>query len=1032
MNDDGSIRRLLRSSQRLNLWLCWLLVLSLALVGFSYWALQRLLDEERRKVEFHFVRLLGDLREHEDFLRHVDGLGDAGVERDEAPRAERGLPFSLIGAAGAASPETARRIDLGWRLARLYTRFWGPSAYPPAQVLLLDPQGEKGIAVPAVDGLLGDVGLRQASLPAALAQIAERLRERPPRGDRVHWARAGGYLGARLALLGYREVALPMAQWGAERLVAVSLLDPKRIDDYQQTLGRPLFDRLTLLGPDGRRLLGPPASAVGAGLSLGPGGLRVRLRSAAERGWVAVYDIGYPLVLRDLQWLPLLLPTALLGGLAGAWLGRRRYARRVVAPARRAHLRVIESDAFSRTLFQVAPVAMCVLAGGGRRVILHNRLATRWLGVEAQIVELLGGWRLFDGGPPGEICTEVGGRYLQAAFASTRYCGEEGLLCVFKDVSAHREAQQALLAAKRAADSASAAKTLFLASMSHEIRTPLYAVLGTLELLGLAQLGEQQRDYLRTAQGAAGTLLQLISDILDVSRIEAGQLALAPVDFDPLALAGEAMRGFAGAAAARHLQFYACLDAELPRSLHGDPLRLRQVLDNLLSNALKFTDSGRVALRLTVLERRPGRVRLQWQVSDTGIGIAEADQAHLFEAFYQVEGERHRGAGTGLGLSICRRLAQLMGGELQLVSAPGLGSSFSLVVELPTGATDAAPEVCLPGRPVYLRCPVAELAQNLEAWLRAWGVLALNGEPAAGGEPGAVLLEVLAEPLPASAWSGARVRVEAGAGGPPVRADDGAWQASLFDPDGLAHALALAQGGAVRMPAAPAEAALTGLGLHVLVAEDNPLNRALLREQLEELGCRVSLAADGAEALRQFEVGSFDVLLTDLNMPRLDGCALSRELRRRGVGLPILGVTASAMREDGERCRAAGMDGWLVKPLDLRSLHDALRSLRRDHGAAPAPPATGGLEVPARLRGLFRRTLGHDLRRAADAVRRADAEALGQALHRLAGALAVVQGHALARACRGLEVGLGEGRVEPRDARVPRLLRRIAAALRAV
>ncbi|MCT9627676.1 hypothetical protein NOX73_00015 [Pseudomonas aeruginosa] len=417
--------------------------------------------------------------------------------------------------------------------------------------------------------------------------------------------RADRYRGQAPELLGIVRIDLPEALWWRDEpnhlIVAASLFDLRRINDFEQLMERPVFDSYSLVSPEGDLLVGEtPAEGLGDGLNFTRHGVAIQLRSQPAGGWLAVYRIGYASFFRHAQWLLaglLLVPALVLGG----WLGLRWYARSVVHPAHRAHQQLVESDTFSRTLIQTAPVALVVLSQDGRQLVTCNQLAGQWLGGAAEILALTSRWKLLDaqGQVAGGICVQVGGRYLQAAFAATLYAGTEAVLCVFNDITVHCEAEAALASAKRAADAASQAKTLFLASMSHEIRTPLYGVLGTLELLDLTELNERQRAYLRTIQGASGTLMQLISDVLDVSKIEAGQMALAPVVFDLLG-------SFSASAMAKGLQFYACIDPDVPAQLIGDVARIRQVLANLVSNAVKFTDIGRVVLRLKLLSREDG------------------------------------------------------------------------------------------------------------------------------------------------------------------------------------------------------------------------------------------------------------------------------------------------------------------------------------------------------------------------------------------------------------------------------------------
>jgi len=471
-----------------------------------------------------------------------------------------------------------------------------------------------------------------------------------------------------------------------------------------------------------------------------------------------------------------------------------------------------------------------------------------------------------------------------------------------------RQANQMVAEAKRSADAASAAKSRFLATMSHEIRTPLYGALGTLELLGRSGLTEPQRHHLEVIERSCSTLLHLVSDALDVSKIEAGEMTLAYAAFDPHALAEDVVAAYAGMANRRGLQLQARIDENVPGLVEGDALRSRQILNNLISNGLKFTDVGSVIVHLKA-EVSADSAMLHWQVTDTGIGIAPEQQQRLFEPFYQAHANEHTISGTGLGLSICASLAQLMGGRLKVESQPGVGSTFTFSVT--------------------------------QAVVQARRLLARPEAVQAAGSP------------------------------------------------------------------------LGGLSLRVLIAEDNPVNQALLKEQLQALGCQVTLAEDGRQALDHWAPGAFDVILTDVNMPLMTGYQLAGELRRRGATLPMVGITASAGLEGAAPFAAAGLDAWLIKPVRLRELQQVL--LRLCPGADRSPPSStpyvsgaDHLDLSPSMRALFEKTLRADIQALRDAERRQDRVALGQQLHRLCGALAVVKAYPLSQACEALERQLAE------------------------
>ncbi|MBV4472440.1 ATP-binding protein [Pseudomonas siliginis] len=662
--------------------------------------------------------------------------------------------------------------------------------------------------------------------------------------------------------------------------------------------------------------------------------LRKQLKSS---DWQLTYSIDLLAVLWALWPQMLGALVFCVASISLVWLLIRRLEHRFILPTLQRIQALVESELFSRDVIQTAPVALCVLRRSDAQVVLENTLAQQWLGACSE--QLGPGWirAAFAENAPclTDYFENADGRHLYLSCAPTRYKGEDVLLCAFSDISARRQIEAALEQARQSADAANEAKTLFLATMSHEIRTPLYGVLGTLELLARTRLDSQQKGYLRAIEGSSATLLQLICDVLDVSKIEAGQLALELSDFSVVALAQEAVQGYAAAAQSKGLQLYTCFDPQLPDSLIGDVSRLRQILNNLLSNAVKFTDSGRVVLRVKVLTREGERVCLQWQVSDTGRGIAHADQAYIFEPFYQTQGNSHEVAGTGLGLPICLRLTHLMNGTLRMVSEPGLGSSFSLTLPLEQRSGNAQPE----GKPklaadtVYVVSPVRELAESLAGWLRRWGALPHIGAPTShdGGDDG-VLLELWPAPMEQRSelhWSGPRILASGDGAWESLSKGDG-WLVNLNDLAAIRQAVRQAQGVTVIDHQCPAQPqALAPLHLHILVAEDNAINQLILRDQLQELGCTVALASDGEEALSLWQDDSFDAVLTDVNMPRLNGYELAKALRNLGCATPIIGATANALRGEEALCLAAGMNHCLIKPFTLRALSTVLAPYQR-------------------------------------------------------------------------------------------------------
>ncbi|MGF6094445.1 ATP-binding protein [Pseudomonas sp. 18175] len=662
-----------------------------------------------------------------------------------------------------------------------------------------------------------------------------------------------------------------------------------------------------------------------------PDRLAIRKRLGYSQ-WQIVYSLELSSLMPSLA-LPSLV-CLLVCVLASVLMVRlvRRIDQRLIIPAANRIEALVESEAFSSAVIRIAPVALCVLRRSDGEVVLENPLSRQWLGNGRERRQLCHDWirRAFDDAEQSSTdeLQMADGRHLFLSFAPTRYQREEVLICAFSDITERKQVELALQQARTLADAANEAKTLFLATMSHEIRTPLYGVLGTLELLARTDLNNQQRGYLNAIEGSSANLLQLICDVLDVSKIEAGQLSLELTVFSPLELVQEVIQGYAGAAQSKGLQLFACLDPQLPDQVRGDVTRIRQILNNLLNNALKFTESGRIVLRLRLESREGERAMLQWQVVDTGKGIAAQDQQYLFEPFFQANGNANVVAGTGLGLSICKRLVHLMNGTLRVVSEPGLGSSFTFILPLEQVSAGVPWALPLLGERIYVVSPVRELAESIGGWLRRWGARVQLGVPeSAETDPGAVLVEL----YPGAAdigerlrWSGPRVMAAADEHGF-CQGPGACWQIGLNNLHALNRAVSRAQGIEEHLSPAISEVpADFNLNLRLLVAEDNLINQLILRDQLEELGCTVVLAGDGVEALSLWGETAFDMILTDVNMPRMNGYELTEQLRRLGCALPIIGATANAMLDEAERCLNAGMDHCLVKPFTLRALYQCL------------------------------------------------------------------------------------------------------------
>lgn len=642
---------------------------------------------------------------------------------------------------------------------------------------------------------------------------------------------------------------------------------------------------------------------------------------------VVVYSVPAGLVLEHIRLLTInAIALNLLIGI-GLLLLTRMYERRIFVPAESDAQRLEENEQFNHKIVASAPVGICILRTQDGTNILSNELAHNYLSMlthedRQKLTQIICGRQVNFV----DVLTS-NQTNLQMSFVHSRYRNENVAICVLVDVSARVKMEESLQEMAHSSEQASQSKSMFLATVSHELRTPLYGIIGNLDLLRNEKLPKGADRLVAAMSNSSSLLLKIISDILDFSKIESEQLKIEAREFSPREAIGHITANYLPLVVRKQLGLYGFIEPDVPLTLHGDPMRLQQVISNLLSNAIKFTDTGCIIIHISLHDEY-----LSFRVRDTGIGIPAKDLMSLFDPFFQAgSGVQHNFQGTGLGLAICEKLINMMDGDIAVESEPGMGSQFTVRLPLYSAhyATAQSKPPLVTDGCCWLDVRNASLCDYLESLLTARGVRVdlWSGEIPDSNDI------LISDREQAPAWRGkACILFSRSHIGLPIERVPGEWICSTVSPHELPtlleriyHISVARLESHTALPVLPAEReSENNEDLMILVVDDHPINRRLLADQLNLLGYSCKTANDGVDALNVLSKHHIDIVLSDVNMPNMDGYRLTQSIRQRGLTLPVIGVTANALADEKQRCIASGMDSCLSKPVTIELVKETL------------------------------------------------------------------------------------------------------------
>ncbi|MDI3379612.1 response regulator [Acinetobacter sp. V89_7] len=906
-NDSQPVEELANSSVRQNRILLILTIFIVLCLIILFKLSEILIDEEKIKINNNFTKTINLINLNERFLLDINNQyrlypsnfdlpgGTQFVMMNElqhiyGKKLYRGrglnvsIPFTISSDENSLKYKFDNSIKMTVRMAAYYANFWSSSEFEGPQLILISHDPKFSISIPATDYIKIKTPLRQDNYIDSIEDLRNNiLKEHISINDsRVWWST----LGSKDTLYGFILINMKSINLKNPMKQFLILSTSFKIKDYSKAISNQeklFYDTFTLISPEGNTVIGPKINLnnFSDGLNIKKNGLYLVLKKNSHNNWTGIYSISYINFIKLLQ-IPLFSILFIFSiSIFLMLLINNWYTKTIVQPAEKSYFDLLEAKKFIADVIDNAPNGISIVRCSDQKILLENKNSRTW-NCTNEILDLI------KKQPDStEFCLKFNGIYLQVFFILTRYYGEQIILCAFNDITQHRNDNVELAKAKILADQASDAKTLFLATMSHEVRTPLYGVLGNLELLNLTDLSSDQKLYLDSIKNSSYYLSKIISDILDISKIELNQFDIQYSIFSPSLMAKDIINSLQATAEMKKIKITLTFDPRIPQYIQSDHMRIKQILLNLLNNAIKFTEVGYVNLHISLLDQNEDISTILWQISDTGIGISKEQQELLFNIFYQVN-DSYIKDGAGLGLAICSKLSHLLGGKLKVLSDLGTGSSFFL--ELP--------------------------------------VKTINSE---------------------------------------IQSLEEANQFPLFFSNEKKY--------------------------KVLIAEDNYINRSILEKQLENLGLNVVSESNGMNALKAWNEEKFDLIIIDINMPKLNGYELTKKIRTLDSVTPIIGVTANATIEEKERCIKAGMNSFIVKPLSIEDLKNAIGNI-----LIPVTTTSfNGLSIE--MKQLFTKSTKEDLNIALDAINSKNYIILIQLLHKISGSYAAIEEIQIAKTC---------------------------------